>query len=155
MSAVFVVVPVVMAYPVLLSAAAAVASASGFVLVEQTARSMTKIMEDAETCEELEIESREELVKILEVEGGFTLEKGDIKLAFTKSRESGKIKMLITASKRHTKEELHKLGQEVINDIIQRYAYDRLINELKKEGFNVVNENVEEDKTIRLRVRKW
>jgi hypothetical protein len=156
MSAVVVVaVPLMMAYPVLLSAAVAVASASGFTFVERTARSMAAMVETEETCDEIEMEAGEEFAKVLKSEGGFTLQKEDLKVIFAGSREGGKVRMMVTGAKERSKEDLKALGQEVMNNILQKYAYDRLMGELKKEGFSMVAEQVEEDRTIRLKVRKW
>jgi|GEM_PF-3445932 len=155
MSLVFVVIPVVMAYPALLAAAAAVASAAGFTLVEQSAKSIADLGSSRRECEEIEMESREELSKILEAEGGFTLEKEDLHFTFARSRESGKVSMLVSGGKDRSREELKTLGKELMNSILQRYAYDRLMQELKKEGFQVVREDKEEDRTIHLKVRKW
>jgi len=155
MSLVFVVIPVVMAYPALLAAAAAVASAAGFTLVEQSAKSVADLASSRRQSEEIEMESREELSKILEAEGGFTLKKEDLLFTFARSRESGKVSMLVSGGKDRSREELKTLGRELMNSILQRYAYDRLMQELKKEGFHIVREEKEEDRTIRLKVRKW
>lgn len=152
---VLVAVPLMMAYPVLLSAAVAVASASGFTLVEQTARSMAAMVETAETCDEIEMEAGEEFARALKSEGGFTLQKEDLKVIFAASRESRHVRMMVTGAGERTREELKALGQEVMGNILQKYAYDRLMSELKKEGFSMVAEQVEEDRTIRLKVRKW
>ncbi len=155
MSLVFVVIPVVMAYPALLAAAAAVASASGFTLVEQSAKSISALADDNSRCEEIELESREEMSRILEAEGGFSLKKEDLTFTFSRSPNSGRICMMVAGGRNRPREELKNLGKDLMNSIIQRYAYDRLMQELKKEGFKVVREDREEDRTIRLKVRKW
>ncbi|HOY68159.1 MAG TPA: DUF1257 domain-containing protein [Candidatus Ozemobacteraceae bacterium] len=54
-----------------------------------------------------------------------------------------------------TDAELEALGRELINRAAQQYAYQKLSAELKKKGYNLVQEKVEEDKTIRLTVRRW
>jgi hypothetical protein len=155
MSAVFIVVPIITAFPILLSAAVAVASTSGFTLVEQSARALAQVVENAEQHEEIELESREEMAQILESEGGFTMQKEDLVLAFYRTRESGTIKMVATGSRKRTKEELKSEGIKIMNQIIQRYAYDRLMQELKKEGFKVATETRQEDQSISLKVRKY
>ncbi|MHC9544522.1 MAG: DUF1257 domain-containing protein [Vulcanimicrobiota bacterium] len=155
MSVVFVVVPVVMAYPALLAAAVAVASSSGFTLVEQTARSAKQMVETIESCEEIEMESREELTKVIEAEGSFTLEKEDLLMIFSKSRNTGKVSLFVKDSGKRSKEELRSIASETMNRIIQRYAYDSVMKELKKDGYKVVEEHTEEDASIKLKVRKW
>jgi hypothetical protein len=155
MSVVFVVVPVVAALPALTAAAIAVASTSGFTIIEQTAEALATLVETSENCAEIEMDAREELRKVLTVEGGFTLEKEDLTITFYASRESGKVNMVVTDVKKRSKEELKVIGQEMMNKIIQRYAYDRLMTELKKEGFTLVKEEREEDSSIHIKVRKW
>ena len=54
-----------------------------------------------------------------------------------------------------TDAELEALGRDLINRVAQQYAYQKLSAELKKKGYSFVQENVEEDNTIRLTVRRW
>ena len=53
-----------------------------------------------------------------------------------------------------TEQELEKLGRNLLNRVSQQYAYEKITKELKKRGFNLVQETVEENQTIRLTVRK-
>jgi hypothetical protein len=155
MSLVFIVIPVALGYPALLGAAVAVASASGFTLIEQAAGLLSKTSEKAASCEEIEMESSAELADLLQAEGSFTLQKDDLEITFVKSQESGKVKMIVTGSEARPHEELQAIGRKVLDDIMQRYAYDRLMKELKDKGFQVAQESVESDGTIRFTVRKW
>ncbi|MBP7635607.1 DUF1257 domain-containing protein [Candidatus Ozemobacteraceae bacterium] len=54
-----------------------------------------------------------------------------------------------------TDAELAALGRDLINRVAQQYAYQKLSAELKKKGYSLVQENVEEDNSIRLTVRRW
>jgi hypothetical protein len=49
--------------------------------------------------------------------------------------------------------ELRALGEALSKKLIQQYAYHRLVTEMKTRGMNVVEEEVEADGTVRLRVR--
>lgn len=48
-----------------------------------------------------------------------------------------------------------KKQKEFINKIRQRYAYNKITDELKKQGFIIVEEEKIQNNTIRLVARKW
>jgi hypothetical protein len=48
-----------------------------------------------------------------------------------------------------------KKQKEFINKIKQRYAYDKIIRELKNKGYQIVEEKKLEKNTIRLLARRW
>lgn len=45
--------------------------------------------------------------------------------------------------------------KDFVNQINQRYAYEKVLSEVKKEGFIIAEEKVESDNSICLTVRKW
>ena len=49
--------------------------------------------------------------------------------------------------------ELRALGETLAKKLVQQYAYHRLVTEMKARNMNVVEEMVEADGTVRLRVR--
>lgn len=42
-----------------------------------------------------------------------------------------------------------------LRELNQRYAYNKVLSEVKKQGFSVAEDDVTSDNTIRLVVRKW
>jgi len=42
-----------------------------------------------------------------------------------------------------------------VNDLTQRYARRKVIKEAARAGFNVVEDKVQQDRSLRLVVRKW
>jgi len=48
-----------------------------------------------------------------------------------------------------------KKQNEFINKIRQRYAYNMVLNELKKKGYQVAEEEKQEKNTIKLVARRW
>jgi hypothetical protein len=42
-----------------------------------------------------------------------------------------------------------------VNDLNQRYAYHKVLAEVRKRGFSVAEDETLEDHSIRLVVRKW
>lgn len=45
--------------------------------------------------------------------------------------------------------------QEFVNQVQQRYAYHKVVKEVKKRGFTLDMEEVKQDQTIQLTVRRW
>ncbi|MCL5037069.1 MAG: DUF1257 domain-containing protein [Chloroflexi bacterium] len=148
-------IPVALAYPTILSVAAAVASTVGFHLAEHSAESINKLYSDAGSCAEIEMKATVEISDLIENnQGGFTMEKEDYRIIFVKAAD-GKVKMMVTSDKKIPTEQLIKYGEDMMHQIMQRYAYDQLMKSLNKEGFKVINELVQEDNTIKLTVRRW
>ncbi len=50
---------------------------------------------------------------------------------------------------------LRAAGEELGQRVVQKYVYQRLMAEMKARNFLVVEEEVEADASIRLRVRHW
>ena len=54
-----------------------------------------------------------------------------------------------------TDEALRALGEELSQRVVQQYVYRRVIDELRAHQFLVVEEEVEADRSIRLKLRRW
>jgi transcriptional regulator GlxA family with amidase domain len=57
--------------------------------------------------------------------------------------------------KGHSKAELRKIGQELVDRVTQQYVYHRVMTEMQERKMHVVSEEVAEDKTVKIRVRNW
>ncbi len=45
--------------------------------------------------------------------------------------------------------------EEFIKAVTRRYSYHKVMEEIKKKGFTLESEEVQEDQTIQIRVRTW
>jgi predicted phosphoribosyltransferase len=54
-----------------------------------------------------------------------------------------------------SRSELRRLGQELIDRVTQQYVYHRVVTELKARNMTIVDEEVAEDRTVKIRVRSW
>jgi hypothetical protein len=54
-----------------------------------------------------------------------------------------------------SKTELKAYAEEFMQKLVQCYAYNRTVTELKNKEFQMINEEVMEDGSIRLHVRRW
>ena len=52
-----------------------------------------------------------------------------------------------------SEEELRELGETMAGRIMQQYAFHRVVAEMRERNMNIVEEEVEEDGTVRLLVR--
>ena len=57
--------------------------------------------------------------------------------------------------KGHSKAELRRIGQELVDRVTQQYVYHRVMTEMKQRNMHVVSEEVAEDRTVKIRVRNW
>ena len=55
----------------------------------------------------------------------------------------------------HSKAELLKIGEELIGRVTQQYAYHRIVTELKERKMTIVDEQMTQDKSVKIRVRNW
>ena len=73
----------------------------------------------------------------------------------TFSRDArGKAALCVTGTGQ-SEEVLRALGEELSHAVVQQYVYQKLIAEMAARGFNVVENEVTEDRSIRLKVRHW
>lgn len=79
------------------------------------------------------------------------LSKDDVDVIFSRDTR-GRMAVKVCGSGK-SEAELREIGEKMANGLTQQYAYHRLVTELKQRNFNVVDEEVEEDGTVRLQVR--
>jgi hypothetical protein len=155
MSAFVVMVPAILSGPAFAAAVAVAGAALGLQAIAAATRT------SATSQAEQQIEDPVEVAVPNSHALAETLDEGDVqplvgngfKVLFTKNGR-GECQMCVTGEGK-SKAELEKLGRELLNRTAQQYAYQKLTVELKKKGFSMVQERVEEDQTIRLTVRKW
>src|SRR5262249_22607699 len=80
------------------------------------------------------------------------VEKDGIRAVF--SRDARGALKLCMEGEGYSKGELKRIGEELIGRVTQQYVYHKMITELRDRHMAVVDEEVAEDRTIRIRVRK-
>lgn len=149
MSAICILTPIVIgSWPMIAAAISGVASAMGFSMVagqneEPVERSSGRV--------ETDIPNSEVLKESMGVGEKIRIQKGDLTIEFGRD-ERGACSVCVTG-KNHSNAELRKIGQEVAGRVVQQFTYNKLITELKKRNYSVVNENVQADASISVRVR--
>ena len=112
-----------------------------------------RLLADAKTRAEIAIEDSE----ILEAAAGtaeeLVVEKDGIRAVFSRDAR-GALKVCMEGEG-HSKSELRRFGEELIGRVTQQFVYHKMITELRERKLAVVDEEVAEDRTIRIRVRNW
>ena len=166
MSTVLIVAPIVItSWPMLVPILTAAVTSLGYTFTATGVHELNEChLEDAEGIEDYEEDLthqriREEITledsEILadaQCRGEtLTIEKDNIKATFHRDVR-GTLRLTIDAVGL-TKVEIRKLGDELIGRVTQQYAYNRLVTEMKERGMEIVEETVEEDDTVKIRVR--
>lgn len=151
MSAVCILTPVVIAaWPAFSAAVTAAAASLGYQIVAETTGRQT-VATDRKV--ELEIAQSEIVTGTLGRDQRLRLTRDNVTVVF--SRDSrGRASVCVTGEG-HSDAELQTLGEELSQRVVQQYVYQRLMDEMRSRGYNVVDEQVDENQAIRLKVRHW
>jgi hypothetical protein len=148
----FVVAPAIAAasWSLLSAAVAGTAAALGYKVLDAE-KSLEEI--ECDNSVEVELEGSQVIAENMRRESQFVISNGDITATFARSAD-GRCTMHV-AAKNMTEEELSAAGREIMGQVTQQYAYNKVLTELKGQGFTVSHEEVAEDKTIRIKVCKY
>lgn len=152
MSVVFIVTPMVVAgWPLLCGAVAAAAGSLGYkALVHEQ---VDEIEKSTENWVEIPLEDSQVVADSMARESQFTIRKDNVTATFSRSADG---RCTVHVSGQNVPEsELNKIGQELVGRVTQQYAYNKVVTELKAQGFTVTNEEVTNDQAIRIHVSKY
>jgi hypothetical protein len=154
MSCVCILTPVVIAaWPAFSAAVVAAAAALGYTIVEEGVKqSQTGNVSETGRVT-LEIEQSEIVTGQLGRDQRIKAMRGDVTVTFSRDAR-GKASVCVTGPG-HSEEELRTIGEELSQRVVQKYVHRRLMDEIRIRGFNVVEEEVDENNAIRLKVRHW
>ncbi len=155
MSTVLILAPVIISnWPAIAVAAAGAASALGFTM-KQTAEEAVKRDEQAAAQENVELELAESqvLAQGLATDQKIVLTKGSTQITVQRDAR-GRCKVCASGSGL-SKTELKQAAEEFTQKLTQCFIYDKVMKQLKGKNFQVVNEQVAQDESIRIHVRRW
>ena len=151
MGAIIVVAPIITAaWPVLSSAVVGAAAALGFSL-KNTSSTETSVKKSESV--ELDIKNSSIITDSLGKEEEASFTRDDVTVVFKKDL-SGHCAISVSGTGK-SRQELREIGSELSQKVVQLYVHGRVVDELKKKGFELAEEEVTEDRTIRLTVRRW
>ena len=155
MSAVCILAPVVIAaWPAFSAAVVAAAASLGYQIVSdaKSQGSSTAARKESNSVR-LEIERSEVVTNQLGRDQRIAVTRNGVTVTFSRDAR-GKASLCVTGTGQG-EEELRALGEELSQCVVQQYVYQKLMGEMRARGFNVVEEEVSEDRSIRLKVRHW
>lgn len=155
MSVVFLVVPTVaVSWPLLCGAAAAAGAALGY----KALKSLDDAVEASDggatsSAVEMKLDGSSILAESLEATGSFVLSCNEITATFSRGAD-GACSVHVEGTGK-TEEELRLAGQRLINKITQQYAYNKVVTDLKAQGFTVNHEEVDAQDAVHIRVSRY
>lgn len=155
MSTAIVLTPVIIAAWPAITAAVAGAAAGLGLSIKQSVDQHNRNMQDQTRDQEVEVELSESEVVAqgLKADQEIVCTKGEI--TFKVRRDARGRCVVCAEGKGHSKVELKQKAEEFARRITQCFVYNKVMKEIKQKHFNVVNEEVMEDKSIRINVRRW
>jgi hypothetical protein len=156
MSCVCILTPVVIAsWPAFSAAVAAAAAALGYTVVDEgiKQRQSSQAGQTGEHEVTLEIEQSEIVTNQLGRDQCLKVTRGGVTVTFSRDAR-GRASVCVTGPG-YSDEELRAMGEELSHRVVQKYVHQRLLDEIRARQFVVVEEEVDENNAIRLKVRHW
>jgi hypothetical protein len=155
MSCVCILTPVVIAaWPAFSAAVVAAANSLGYALVDESIRQRQKAKTQNESREvTLEIANSELVTNQLGRDQQICVTRAGVTVTF--SRDARGMASVCVSGPGHTDEELRALGEQLSQRVVQKYVHQRLLDEIRSRQFVVVEEEVDANQAIHLKVRHW
>jgi hypothetical protein len=151
MSCVCILTPVVIAaWPAFSAAVVAAASSLGY---QVAAEGKTQQKQEQNGAIHINIANSELVTNQLSRDQKIRVSRNGVTITFARD-ERGRASLCVTGSGQ-TDAALRALGEELSQRVVQKYVYQRLMDEMRARQFMVVEEEVDENQAIRLKVRHW
>ena len=143
-----------MAWPAFSAAVVAAAASMGYQVAAEAHREFKGDSARKGTgAVQLEIERSEVVTNQLGRDQRISVTREGVTVTFSRDAR-GKAALCVTGNG-HSDAALRAMGEELSQAVVQQYVYRKLMDEMRSRGFNVVEEEVNEDRSIRLKVRHW
>ncbi len=155
MSCVCILTPVVIAaWPAFSAAVVAAATSLGYQVASEAGRNArANVVPKQSGAVSLEIPQSELVTSQLARDQRLTVTRDGVTVTFSRGAR-GKASLCVTGNGR-SDEELRALGEQLSGRVVQQYVYQKLKDEMKMRGFVVVEEETDQHRAIRLKVRHW
>jgi hypothetical protein len=154
MGFIIVLTPIVIgSWPVISAAVTAAAVGLGLNATNSVHGLVSQEQDTSEQVVEVELEDSQVLAESVASGKELVFTKDGITLRVTRDAR-GQCKICATG-KGFAETELKRVAEEFSQKVSQSFIYNRTVTELKKHNFQTVNEDVTEDGTIRVHVRRW
>jgi hypothetical protein len=153
MSSCIIVTPLIIAgWPVITAAVTAAVGSLGYSIIPvQGVAARTSSTTKTRTRAEIDVEDSEVLQQTGPANSQIVVERDGIRALFSRDAR-GALKLCVEGEGR-SNSELKKLGAELLGRVTQQYAYHKIVTELQQRNISIVDEQVSEDRTVKIRVR--
>ena len=153
MSCVCIFVPVVIAgWPAFNAAVVSAATSLGFEVVSEAKLSAAPPSVDIGRVN-LDIANSELVTGQLGRDQRISVARDGVTVTFSRDAR-GRAALCVTGTGQ-SDGELRRLGEELSGCVVQQYVYQRLMEEMQRKGFTVVEQETDANRAIRLKVRNW
>jgi len=154
MSTVVILTPIIISsWPAITAAVAGAAAGLGMMVKETVKEAVEEAEVEVEQSVEVELADSEILAENLATSKEIVLTKADLKIRVGRD-ERGRC-TVCAAGKGRSKIELKQIAEDFAQKMTQCFVYNRVMSELKNKDFQIVNEEVMEDQSVRINVRRW
>jgi hypothetical protein len=148
-----VVTPILIAsWPAVSAAVSAAIATMGFSVAYDSA-SAAASNSSSGSREEIEVEDSEILGDAVGTEEKIVVERSGIRATFSRDARGG-LRLCVEGGGL-SKGQLRELGEELLGRVTQQYAYHRIVSELKERNMTIVDEQMTEQQSVKIRVRNW
>lgn len=152
MSTVLVVTPIIVAnWPVIAAAITAAVGSIGFSMVQEAGD--VSASQKSMNREEIDVDDSEILAESAGTQEKIVVERAGVRATFSRDARGG-LKLCMEGGSL-SKTQLRELGEEIMGRVKQQYAYHRIVSELKQRNMTIVDEQVAQDHSVKIRVRNW
>ncbi|MBE0534830.1 MAG: DUF1257 domain-containing protein [Phycisphaerae bacterium] len=154
MSTVLILTPIIIgSWPTITAAVMGAAAALGLAVTESVKESMVESAAEVEQEVEVQLAESQVLAQSMVTGKEIVLTRDNLELRVSRD-ERGRC-VVCVKGKGYSKVELKQIADEFTTKLTQCYTYNRVMTELKAKSFQVVNEEVMDDQSVRINVRRW
>lgn len=154
MSTVVILTPIIISsWPAITAAVAGAAAGLGMMVKETVKEAVEETEANVEQSVEVELADSEVLAENLATNKEIVLTKADLQIRVWRDDRG---QCIVRASgKGRSKAELKQIAEDFAQKMTQCFVYNRVMSELKNKDFQIVDEEVMEDQSVRINVRRW
>jgi hypothetical protein len=139
--------------PLFSAAVVAAATSLGYQVVYSELEESTRVKASSSNSVQLQVDQSEIVTNQLGRSQRITVAREGVSVTF--SRDARAKPLCASLVRRETTKCCVRYGEELSKSVVQHYVYQRLVDENASKGFVVVEEERDEDRAIRLKVRHW
>jgi hypothetical protein len=154
MGAVLILTPVIIAsWPAITAAVAGAVASMGLVAGESVKEIAKQNNTPQEKSVEVDLSENQTMAENIATDKEIVFNKGSVE--FHIKRDARGQCSVCVKGKGHSEVELKQMAEEFTQKMTQCFIYNKVVGELKSKDFQVINEEVSEDQSIRIHVRRW